>query len=465
MSRGGTPSRHQSPSYDPRWGRSDGGVRTSTRSGAFLVLLLLTAGCASAAGTVTPEGSLAALAVIDTRTTLRPVTAEVFEEAEDGVALHAGDTLRTDETGFAEVAYADGSLTRLGSSTVFSVVELAGDVTVPEITVDLDVGRVWNRVNTVTGERGRFEVVTDVGTAAVRGTAFSITCTPEPICVFAVTEGLVVVTTPEGEQFQIAAGERVTLGRDADDAVPTSGEAGGSDGGGSQGGGDDGGGDDSGGTAGDAPGAVPSGTGTTEIDRDGLAGDDALELWLARNEPMDGATRRFATAADQACSVTVGGRNVDHATTPETAIDAPIDEVLVVDAVATGPLERYVVDLHLAGLSVRAAEGEVLADRAGDRTGFRGEIDVSEYAEWGVGLYEVTAATTGTNCRAHAFVNVTGRSPLATATGFMAMLLALLGAWGLAGALNLALSGGTPPQTADGTTSWTTRFFGGFGGG
>lgn len=52
------------------------------------MLLVLVTGCASATGTVTPEGSLAALAVIDTRTALRPVTAEV---------------------------------TRLGSSTVFSV--------------------------------------------------------------------------------------------------------------------------------------------------------------------------------------------------------------------------------------------------------------------------------------------------------------------------------------------------------
>lgn len=424
------------------------------RCGAVLVLPLLLCACATAVtGGEGPGDSLAALSVIDTRADVRPLTAEVFAEAEDAQPLDVGDTVRTNASGFAEVQYADGSLTRLGAATVLQVVALDGDVTVPEIEVDLDVGRVWNRVNTVTGERGRFEVGTDVGTAAVRGTAFAIECTDEPVCTFTVTEGRIVVTTLDGTVIEIGAGEVVTLGRDASD---TTGGTTGDGGGDSDGGGDGGDGGDGDGTGGDGEDGDGAGTRIVELSRTpvGDGTDTDSSVWLARNEPLDRGTGRFSTP-DQHCSVTVGGRNLDRATTPETAIEASIDQALQVDAVATGPLDRYQVDLHLAGLSLRAAEGEVQADDSGDRTTFRGEVDVSEYATWGVGLYEVTARTTGTECLAHAFINVTGRSPLTTGGGGLAVLLTLLGTGGLLAAFSLATSVGTPTAAATGEAATT----------
>lgn len=421
-------------------------------------LLVVLAGCGEEPLHEVASGSaLAALDVIDTRTELRPLDAELFDEAESGTPLDAGDVVRTDDAGFAEILYGDGSLTRLGPDTTVTVVALDGDVTVPEIELDLEVGRVWNRVRTVTGERGRYEVQTDVGVAAVRGTAFFIECSVEPVvCTFVVTEGVVVVLTNDGREIRVEAGEAVTLGADgdADGGGGGSGDGGDSDSG-TDGSGDGGGGSGDGGSdAGGQGAAAGLGSGrTTEIDRatfdrgdptSAIGGDRGA--WVLANAGRDDAARY--TEPRQQCSVTVAGRNVEYATTPATAIEAPIDETLRVDAVATGELERYAVDLELGGLSVRAAQGEVLPDESGDRTSFRGEIDVSRYAQWGVGLYEVTASTTGTECLATAYVDVTGRSPLATGGGLLALLAIIGGLAGLVSAIRLAMGTGTATTTA-----------------
>ena len=50
-----------------------------------------------------------------------------FVAAKDGLALKQGDTLKTDATGRAEIDYTDGSLTRLASSTVFTISKLTNE--------------------------------------------------------------------------------------------------------------------------------------------------------------------------------------------------------------------------------------------------------------------------------------------------------------------------------------------------
>lgn len=473
---------------------------------SWVSVALFLSACGGNADPLSPLVSgeaMAALAVIDTRADHRPVTATVFEEADDGLPLEMGDAVRTDATGFAEIVYADGSLTRLDGDTTFTVLALDGDVTVPEIETRLDGGRIWNRVNSVTAQRGRFEVETSVGVATVRGTAFGIECIEPGECTFTVTEGVVVVITPDGQEIEIAAGEAVTIGIDGggrgDDGAGAG--AGGSGGGSSEGSaagsdgdataaddttdGNDGTPDGSATPAPDDPAGMDSGedvqgpdgsvgadgsngssssTGITVSRQPADGGTDdggtGIEVWTGRNATLDEATRRFG-GDRESCSVTVGGRNINHATSPDTAIDVHVDETLYVDAVATGPLESYRVDLRFAGIAVRAAQGEVLPDTSGDRTGFRGEVDVRQYARWGVGLYEVHATTSGTRCDALAFVNVIGRNPLTTGSGVAALLLALGGTAGLIAAINLATGDGTatvrePPSPTEPRSTSTT---------
>ncbi len=135
--------------------------------------------------------------------------AATFRAGADGETLGTGDVVRTDVTGFAEVAWFDGALARVDADTTYALVDL--DVTPGAATVitDLQVGRVWNRLRDGTG--AAYEVRTAVGTAAVRGTAFSVAC-PTPIsCTFAVLEGTVEVATSDGATIVLGAGEEVTL--------------------------------------------------------------------------------------------------------------------------------------------------------------------------------------------------------------------------------------------------------------
>ena len=80
-----------------------------------------------------------------------------FVAAKDGQRLKQGDALRTDTAGLAEVAYTDGSLTRLGPSTEFAITRLTSKKGARQTQGTLTVGSTWNRAAKV-AESGSFEV-------------------------------------------------------------------------------------------------------------------------------------------------------------------------------------------------------------------------------------------------------------------------------------------------------------------
>jgi hypothetical protein len=122
---------------------------------------------------------------------------------------HLGDTVSTDDGGRAQLDYPDGSLTRLGPSTRFTVVELPDGETERTLT-ELEVGETWHRVEELTGDDASYEVETPVGTAAVRGTAFSLTCTEDGICTLTVLEGTVEFLVDD-EVIVVEAFERLVV--------------------------------------------------------------------------------------------------------------------------------------------------------------------------------------------------------------------------------------------------------------
>ena len=121
-------------------------------------------------GAGAPVGDAVAIAAgVEVRAGLAGAYAAVT--ASQPVAV--GDGVRTDATGFAEVAYSDGSRTRLDINTEFEVVALTDDAGNAVTRTEMGVGRTWHRVQAVGAASGGFEVVTSQATATVRGTAFS----------------------------------------------------------------------------------------------------------------------------------------------------------------------------------------------------------------------------------------------------------------------------------------------------
>jgi hypothetical protein len=158
-----------------------GPVRASSPPGSGAAAGVVGEAVALAAGVVWRAGAGGAYASVAAR---QPVA--------------VGDGVRTDATGFAEVAYADGSLTRLDVETEFEVVALTDEAGSPVTRTALGVGRVWNRVQAVGAASGGFEVVTSQATASVRGTAFLVSCLTVDSCDFSVMEGVIDVVLADG---------------------------------------------------------------------------------------------------------------------------------------------------------------------------------------------------------------------------------------------------------------------------
>lgn len=149
------------------------------------------------------DAALARLAALQDVVDVRPTPEAIYEAGTLGQDLEGGNQVRTGSPGFAEVAYRDGSLARLDAATTLTVTELATAPTSPDVQVDLDAGRVWNRVRDITESDGRYEVDAPVGIAAVRGTAFDVDCraAEDTGCVFTVVEGEVALTNAAGDDL------------------------------------------------------------------------------------------------------------------------------------------------------------------------------------------------------------------------------------------------------------------------
>lgn len=163
--------------------------------------------------TATTDAGPAALGIIEPGVDVAdeppdPTSAE-FRTGEDGESLAVADLVRTDSAGFAEVRWTEGALARIDVDTVFEVTELDLTTGQPKVSTRLEVGRVWNRLEEGSAE---YEVATDVGTAAVRGTGFLISCAES--CSFGLAEGVLAVTTALGIELELRPGEQVSVDTD-----------------------------------------------------------------------------------------------------------------------------------------------------------------------------------------------------------------------------------------------------------
>lgn len=100
-----------------------------------------------------------------------------WRKVEGGLELMAGDTVRTDAEGLAEIRWGDLGVTRLDASSELTVEELPldiSDATKTSIRLHLASGRAWSRLLKLYGPEASFEARTDSVVATVRGTAFGL---------------------------------------------------------------------------------------------------------------------------------------------------------------------------------------------------------------------------------------------------------------------------------------------------
>ena len=128
----------------------------------------------------------------------------------------------------------------------------------------------------------------------------------------------------------------------------------------------------------------------------------------------------------EGCEATLAGEDVGSrsSTDIDDAIEVGAKDVVEVGGTSDAPIDGYRVEMEFAGFSWEVAADDTEGNSWSD------EVDVADYARFGVGLYKVRAVTTGDGaCSGAVLVEITGKSPLTTAAGIGALVV---GAGGLA---------------------------------
>ena len=155
------------------WSGPVGGAKESTKPATTKKAAKKAA--AKKAATKKQAAVLARLKVMGPVVSVKPAGKKTFVTAKDNQVLRQGDSIKTDTAGLAEIDYTDGSLTRLGNATRFTLTTLTNKQGGRQTKGTLGVGQTWNRAAEV-AETGSFEVTAGGATAAVEGTAFSYAC-------------------------------------------------------------------------------------------------------------------------------------------------------------------------------------------------------------------------------------------------------------------------------------------------
>ncbi|MGH2686045.1 MAG: FecR family protein, partial [Actinomycetota bacterium] len=191
-----------------RRGKLTAGIAGFTAVAVVALVLVLTAGPATAKQFATLH-ILAGTVEVD--------QGQGFTPGAELQTLREGDTVRTGSDGRAEVEYFDGSATRLDYDTTFRIKQLESFPDKPGSKVivgEQEEGQTFNRVVALTGSESRFETETPTASASVQGTDYVVKVLPDGSTEYWVLSGEIVLTTPEGDEITVSAGEGVVINED-----------------------------------------------------------------------------------------------------------------------------------------------------------------------------------------------------------------------------------------------------------
>jgi alpha-tubulin suppressor-like RCC1 family protein len=137
-------------------------------------------------------------------------------EAEVGMSLEAGDSIRTDDNSGAEITFSEGSTIELEAGTEIEIASLDISTGTGSTTIALEqtIGSLIFRVAKIVDPASRYEVETPTGVVAVRGSATHVYVMEDGTTgainlegdIWAVAQG-VELQVPEGQQCIIRPGE------------------------------------------------------------------------------------------------------------------------------------------------------------------------------------------------------------------------------------------------------------------
>lgn len=171
---------------------------------ALLLCYLLSPLALFAQGSAQTAGQITALIPAATR---NATPAKVKDD------VQWNDLIKTEKSGRARIGLTDGSILSVGSNSQMKVTQ--HDASSQQTQVELDYGKLRNRVVAITKPGGKYEVRTPNAVAGVIGTDFSIFYNPETgVTSVMVYSGTVIVTglgALAGQQATVQAGQMLEI--------------------------------------------------------------------------------------------------------------------------------------------------------------------------------------------------------------------------------------------------------------
>ncbi|HUI93251.1 MAG TPA: FecR family protein [Chitinivibrionales bacterium] len=122
-----------------------------------------------------------------------------WRDAKPGSALEVGDQVYTREESFAEIRYAIGTVLRMDEKTKVTIEESSEKT----IRTKSGLGSVWVNMRKLISSGKQFEVATPTAVAAIRGTVFDFSYTPDSATYVNVFEGKVAVGPSDSLKKQL----------------------------------------------------------------------------------------------------------------------------------------------------------------------------------------------------------------------------------------------------------------------
>jgi uncharacterized repeat protein (TIGR01451 family) len=169
---------------------------------AFLLVATL-AGCRGA--------TLTTLSVVEGNVLIMKQGADTWVEAQAGMNLEPGDTIKAGDNSRATITFFEGSTIELEPGTEVNVAELSVAATgSTTIRLKQDLGKTVSRVEKLTDPASRYEVETPAAVALVRGTRMGVTVFADGFTWVDNWEGSVVAQIG-GKEYPVSVGYRLPV--------------------------------------------------------------------------------------------------------------------------------------------------------------------------------------------------------------------------------------------------------------
>jgi len=169
---------------------------------SILVLSILVASTLVSCGS--SRSTLTILSITEGNVSVMKAGTGTWTEAEVGMSLEVGDSIKTGDDSSAKITFFDGSTIELEAGTEIEIasLDISTDTGSTTITLEQTIGNTISRVTKFLDPASRYEVETPTGVVAVRGSA---------VQVYVIEDGTTWAINLEGDIWAVAQGVELEI--------------------------------------------------------------------------------------------------------------------------------------------------------------------------------------------------------------------------------------------------------------